>query len=120
VLEEPEWWEPEAREPEAWGPEALEPGARESRLGACDRPASTIYRKVGPKARRKRRTLIGRPMGEQKLVEQNRTRTAPGNTLPPSGGPTSVIVEAGFSRYLLYLHTHKIKKNNNSKQNKKK
>jgi hypothetical protein len=78
VLEEPEWWEPEAREPEAWGPEALEPGARESRLGACDRPASTIYRKVGPKARRKRRTLIGRPMGEQKLVEQNRTRTAPG------------------------------------------
>jgi hypothetical protein len=49
-------------------------------------------------------------MGEQKLVEQNRTRTAPGNTLPPSGGPTSVIVEAGFSRYLLYLQTHKIKK----------
>jgi hypothetical protein len=48
-------------------------------------------------------------MGEQKLVEQNRTRTAPGNTLPPSGGPTSVIVEAGFSRYLLYLHTQNTK-----------
>jgi hypothetical protein len=49
-----------------------------------DRPiplwaTSTIYRKVGPKARRKRRTLIGRPMGEQNRVELNRTRTAPGN-----------------------------------------
>jgi hypothetical protein len=43
------------------------------------RPASTIYRKVGPKARRIRRTLIGRPMGEQNSVEQNRTRTAPCN-----------------------------------------
>jgi hypothetical protein len=76
------------------------------------RPASTIYRKVGPKAPRIRRTLIGRPMGEQNSVEQNRTRTAPGNTLPPSGGPTSVIAA------IFFICIHKIQKDNNSKPTK--
>jgi hypothetical protein len=57
-------------------------------------------------------------MGEQRRVEQNRTRTAPGNTLPTSGGPTSVIVEAGFSRYL-FICTHNIIKITGTKQEQK-
>jgi hypothetical protein len=84
------------------------------------RPASTIYRKVGPKHDANGDlSLIGQ-WESRNVLNKTRTRTAPGNTLAPSGGPTSVIVEGGFSRYLFYLHPQHNKRQQARNNNKKK
>jgi hypothetical protein len=60
----------------------------------CKKPTSDVSRPSPP-------TFLGK-LGLS-CTSKTGTQRVPGDTLPPSGGPTSVIDEAGFSSHFFFI-----------------
>jgi hypothetical protein len=76
----------------------------------CKKTTSDVSRPTPP-------TFLGK-LGLS-CTSKTGTQRVPGDTLPPSGGPTSVIDDAGFSSHFFFIKKKKQHKKDNKHKSKK-